>query len=195
MALKLIIFTIIQLIPLFVWFHLLKRKGISVDFRLILSYFIFGSWFGMAGELFLYKIIEWIFHMPIWEYKLFPIHNGVTSSLGPIMWGNAAVYVCFHKNYQILPVKTKNKLMLFVLEAGYLLVLELIFNFIAFFLFNNYFFYYFVPDLNHWSSFTNMPLWWAGYKVIAKFSKIMYKEEKVNICIAITMIVVLFAYQ
>ncbi len=195
MFFKVFIFIIIQFVPLIVWFYLLKRKNIQVDWRLILSYFAFGSWFGMMGELFLYKIIEWIFHMPIWEYRTFPVHNGITSSFGPIMWGNAAIYICFHKNYQLFPLKKKNPIKSFLFESGFLLVIEMIFNFVAYFLFNDYFFYYFVPDLWHWSSFTNLPFWWAGYKFIVKFSSLFYKEEKLNISIAILIIVVLFAYQ
>lgn len=191
---KLLIFILIQLTLLAIWLYLLKNKGIKVDWKLILTYFIFGSWFGMAGELFLNKIIEWTFGMPLWEYRVLPIHNGATSSFGPVMWGIATVYVCFHKNYQLYPLKIKNPLILILLEAGYLLVLELIFNFVAFFLFNDYFFYYFVPDLWHWSSFTALPFWWIAYKVAVKYSSVLYDELKLNIVIAAMLIVVLLAY-
>ncbi|WGH76362.1 hypothetical protein P8625_04135 [Tenacibaculum tangerinum] len=194
MVTKILIFIIIQLVPLFVWRNLLNRKGITVDYRLILSYFIFGSWFGMMGELFLFKIIEWIFKEPIWQYRVMPIHDGITSSFGPIMWGISAVYICFHKNYQLLKIKNKNPLVLFLSESFFLLILELIFNFVAYLIFNNYYFYYFVPDLNHWSSFTNLPFWWMGYKAIVKYSTVMYKEEKLNIAIAIIILVVLYSY-
>ncbi|MES2545432.1 MAG: hypothetical protein V4548_11135 [Bacteroidota bacterium] len=192
---KVLFFTIIQLLPIGIWVFLLKKKNIEVDWRLILSYFVFGSWFGMMGELFLFKIIDLVFHSPIWEYRTMPNHDGITSSFGPIMWGLASVYVCLHKNYQLVPIKTTNKLALFCLESGFLLVLELLFNFAAYGIFNNYFFYYFVPDLWHWSSFTNMPFWWIGYKAMVKFAALFYKEEKLNICLAILIITVLFAYQ
>lgn len=195
MIYKLFIFIIIQLFPLAIWLYLLKRKGIKVDWKLIFTYFVFGSWFGMAGELFLNKIIEWFFGMPIWEYRVLPIHNGVTSSFGPVMWGIATVYVCFHKNYQLYPLKIKNPITLFLLESGYLLVLELVFNFVGFFLFNDYFFYYFVADLWHWSSLTTMPFWWIAYKVAVKYSSVFYNEQKLNIVIAVTLIVALLAYQ
>jgi hypothetical protein len=194
MIYKLLLFTIVQYIPLLIWAQKLKKKQIKVDWRLVLSYFIFGSWFGMFGELFLFKIIDWTFHAPIWEYRLFPIHHGITSSYGPIMWGGAAVYICFHKNYQLNP-KKRSLLLSFVLESSFLLLLELLFNFLGYFIFNEYFFYYFVPDLFHWSSFTNMPFWWVGYQIMVKYSKVMYKQEKLNLLIAIMMIVIAFAYQ
>ncbi len=195
MILKLIFFTIAQCVPLYIWVVLLKRKGISVDWRLIISYFIFGSWFGMFGELFLYKFIDWVFHFQIWEYRTLPIHKGITSSYGVIMWGNAAVYICFHKNYQLNTNKKRGLLASFILESSYLLILELLFNFLAYGLFNEYFFYYFIPDLLHWSSFTNMPFWWVGYQVMVKYAKVMYKQEKLNLAIAFMMIVIAFAYQ
>jgi hypothetical protein len=91
--------------------------------------------------------------------------------------------------------KKRNVLVDFALEAGFLLVLEILFNLTAYAIFNNYYFYYFVPDLFHWSSFSNMPFWWVGYKMMVKYAQIMYKQEKLNIGLAIMMIVVAFAYQ
>lgn len=193
--LKIFVFTFLQYIPLGIWYFLLKKKNIAVDFRLVLSYFIFGSWFGMFGELFLFKFIEWTLNIPIWEYRTLPIHHGITSSYGPIMWGNAAMYICFHKNYKLSTYVKRSRLMNFVLESGFLLILELFFNFLAFGIFNEYFFYYFFPDLLHWSSFTNLPFWWCGYQIIAKYSKVMRTEEKLNLIIAIMMIIIAFAYQ
>jgi hypothetical protein len=194
MLLKVLLFTIIQIIPIIIWFYYLKRKGSAVDFRLMLSYFLFGSWFGMFGELFLFQLIDWIFHSPIWEYRVMPIHNKITSGFGPIMWGLAAVYVSLHFHSQDKS-KNRNGIISFTFEAGFLLVLELLFNFLSYAIFNNYYFYYFVPDLFHWSSFTNMPFWWVGYKMMVKYAQIMYKQEKLNIGLAIMMIVVAFAYQ
>ena len=192
---KILFFTIAQLIPLYIWYQLLKRKNVYVDWRLVISYFIFGSWFGMFGELFLFKFIELIFNSPIWEYRTLPIHNGITSSYGPIMWGNAAVYICFHKNYPLKASNNSNKLRAFVLESGYLLILELVFNFLAFALFKEYFFYYFVPDIGHWTSFTNLPFWWVGYQIIVKYSRVLYREEKLNLAIAAMLLVIVYTYQ
>jgi hypothetical protein len=194
MIIKVIIFTLAQYIPLYIWNKILNKNNIKVDWRLVLGYFIFGSWFGMYGELFLFKFIDWIFKAPIWEYRTFPIHDGITSSYGPIMWGMAAVYICFHKNYQINP-KKRSKLMSFLLEAGFLLVLETLFNFLSYLIFDNYFFYYFVPDLWHWTSFTNLPFWWVGYHVMVKYAKVLYKEEKLNFAIAAMMLIIIYSFE
>lgn len=196
MSIKLIVFTLLQYIPIYIWCKKLQKRAIVVDWRLIFSYFMIGSWFGMFGELFLFKFVELIFNAPIWEYRTLPIHNGITSSYGPVMWGNAAIYICFHKNYKLNQLNLKNsKLVDFVLESGYLLMLEVVFNVIAFAIFDDYFFYYFVPDLWHWTSLTNLPFWWVGYQIIVKFSKVFYKEEKLNLAIATMLIIIAFAYQ
>lgn len=193
-AIKITAFTVLQYIPLYWWYTIAKRNNIIVDWRLVASYFIFGSWFGMFGELFLFKIVEWLFHAPIWEYRTLPIHKGITSSYGPIMWGNAAVYICFHKNYVVHKKAKESAWLSFVKESVFLLVLELLFNFLAFALFQEYFFYYFVPDLWHWTSFTNLPFWWIGYQVVVKYSKVLYREEKLNLAIAAMMIIIALAY-
>lgn len=192
---KIILFTVLQYIPLYIWYKIGLQKNIIIDWRLIASYFLFGAWFGMFGELFLFKIIDWLFHFPIWKYQLFPIHNGITSSYGPIMWGNAAVYICFHKNYSLAKKESPHFIVNFVKESLFLLIIELIFNLLAFGLFNQYFFYYFIPDLWHFTSFTNLPFWWIGYQVVVKFSKVLYREEKLNLALSIMMIVIAFAYQ
>lgn len=194
MFLRVLFFTLLQVIPIYFWFNNLRKKKSNVDFRLLLSYFLFGSWFGMFGELFLFKFIDFIFHSPIWEYRVMPIHKGITSSFGPIMWGLAAVYVCLHFHAQDNS-KKQHPLLKCALEAGFLLVLELLFNFAAYGIFNDYYFYYHVPDLFHWSSFTNMPFWWVGYKMMVKYAEIMNRQEKFNFALAVMMIVVAFAYQ
>jgi hypothetical protein len=39
-----------------------------------------------------------------------------------------------------------------------------------------------------------MPFWWVGYKMRVKNSQVMYKKEKLNIGLAIMMIMVALAY-
>lgn len=80
-------------------------------------------------------------------------------------------------------------------HALYLLLIELLFNVIAYIYFKEYFFYYYYSDLWHFTSFVTLPFWWVGYKLIVKNSNLFYKEEKLNIIIAIMMIVIAFAYQ
>ncbi len=194
MIAKLALFTIVITVPiLFYWFYINKKT--TIDYRLLLSYFIFGSWFGMCGEIFIDTAINKLLKIPIplWEYHITPIHNNATSMYGPIMWAIAAVCVCFFQHYNLYATKIK-KLKgwkLFIAEAGFLMLAEIYFNIAGYFIFNDYFFYYFSPEFNHFSALVSIPFWWCGYKVIVKASDLFYKQEKLNFVIAFLMITII----
>lgn len=188
MIIKLIILTVVIALPLLIyWF--VNRKEIEFDNRKIVSYFLLGSWFGMCGEIFLDRGIYAIFHVPLWEYRILPIHHGFTSYFGPVMWGLAAIYVCFFK---LATEKTPitNRWTLFLSESVFLLTVELFFNGMSYWIFREYFFYYTPPDLGHFSSLVTIPFWWIGFKMIYKASQLLYKNERFNVLLAIMMIVV-----
>ncbi len=192
MLLKLILFTLIISLPcLSYWLFI--RKKLAVDYQLVLSYFIFGSWFGMCGEVFLDTVINQLFQLPIplWEYRILPIHRASTSSYGPIMWGIASVCVCFFHHYTPQKnSKKRSKIALFLIESGFLMIAELYFDISGYFLFNEYFFYYFSPEFFHFSALVNVPFWWCGYKLIVKAGVLLKDELKFNSLLALLMIVI-----
>lgn len=194
MTFKLSIFTCIISLPIIIYWLIIKNKK-NIDYRRLLSYFIFGSWFGMCGEIFLDTIINKILQVPIplWEYRVLPIHNNATSSFGPIMWGIAAVGVCLFQHYNCYEtcLKQLKKWKLFFVEAGFLMLAEMYFDITGYFIFNDYFFYYFSPEFYHFSALVNIPFWWCGYKILVKASDLFYKQEKLNITIASLMIIIL----
>lgn len=194
MILKLIFFTFIISLPVIIYWIFIKNK-IKVDKKLLLSYFLFGSWFGMCGEVFLDTVINKILNVPVplWEYRILPIHDKATSSYGPIMWGIAAVCVCFFQHYNLKETSLR-KLQgwkLFFIEAGFLMIAELYFDISGYFLFNEYFFYYFSPEFFHFSALVNIPFWWCGYKIIVKASDVLESHWKLNFTIALLMVIIL----
>jgi len=193
MNLKFLLFTFVISFPILLYLYLTNKKT-PVDNRRILSYFLFGSWFGMCGEVFLDTIINKILKVPIplWEYRILPIHDAATSSFGPIMWGLASIAVCLFHHYSVKnKLKNLNKIKLFFIESGFLMIAELFFDISGYFIFDEYFFYYFSPEFLHFSALVNVPFWWCGYKIIVKASDLLYKEEKLNFTIAILMIIIL----
>lgn len=194
MILKFILFTIIISSPVLIYWWYVKDK-IKIDKKKLISYFLFGSWFGMCGEVFLDTIINKILHVPVplWEYRVLPIHDKATSSYGPIMWGIAAVCVCFFQHYNIKGDKLwkLNGWKLFFIESGFLMIAELFFDISGYFIFNEYFFYYFSPEFYHFSALVNIPFWWCGYKIIVKASDVLEKEWKLNFTIALLMVIIL----
>lgn len=193
MFLKLLLLTFILIFLLVIWLSVLKKKKITVDWQLILSYFLFTSWFGMFGEIFVTRLLETTINYPIWEYRILPIHDKMTSSYGIILWGLAGVYVCFYENYNSFSLKKKTKLLNFVFESGYLLFIELMFNVLSYIIFKEYFFYYFPPDLFHFSSLTAIPFWWVGYKMIVRSSTLLHSNLKLNLSLAVMMLFVLYS--
>lgn len=175
---------------LFYWLYIRKKE--PIDYRRVLSYFLFGSWFGMCGEVFIDVFVNKFLQIPIplWEYRILPIHNDITSSYGPIMWGLASVYVCFYENYSFKTKIKANKFVKFLLESSFLMAAELFFDVSGYFLFNEYFFYYFSPEFLHFSALVNIPMWWCGYKIIVKAGDILTGKEKANIPIAVMMVIV-----
>ena len=191
MQIKLLIFTVIIAAPGLIYWYFSKDKY-DIDKRKLISYFLFGSWFGMCGEVFIDTVINKILHVPVplWEYRILPIHDKITSSYGPIMWGFAAVCICLYENYSVKTKANMKPVAAFFAESGFLIIAELYFCIAGYFLFDEYFFYYFSPEFLHFSALVNIPLWWCGYKLVVKASEVLYKQEKLNATLAFVMIVI-----
>lgn len=127
------------------------------------------------------------------EYHILPIHDKATSSFGPIMWGIAAVGICFfqHYNRKEMQINRLKQWQRIFIEASFLMLAKMYFDCIGYLIFNDYFFYYFSPELYHFSALINIPFWWCGYKIGVKASDLFYKQEKINITIAILMLTIL----
>lgn len=186
------IFTVIIILPLFFYWLYIRNKMV-IDFRRVLSYFLFGSWFGICGEVFIDTLVNKILQVPVplWEYRILPIYNAAASSYGPIMWGLAAVYVCFYENYSIKKSLKVNKLGVFLIESCFLMFAELYFDISGYFIFDEYFFYYYSPEFLHFSALVNIPMWWCGYKIIVKASEIFVRKENASVPIATLMVIIL----
>lgn len=191
MQIKLLIFTVIIAAPGLIYWYFSKDKY-DIDKRKLLSYFLFGSWFGMCGEVFIDTVINKILNVPVplWEYRILPIHDKITSSYGPIMWGFAAVCICLYENYSVKTKANMKSVAAFFAESGFLIIAELYFCITGYFVFDEYFFYYFSPEFLHFSALVNIPLWWCGYKLVVKASEVLYKQEKLNATLAFVMIVI-----
>lgn len=193
MTLKLILINVVKIIVLYLlYYFFIKKRELKINWRLALSFFIIGTWFGIACEIFGDKIAS-LFQIKIWEYRILEIHDGASSLYGPLLWSMMGLYIYIYQNFIDTLIKNKSKFLRFLSESGYLLVLEFIFNLIGYLVFNEYFFYYFAPDLFHLSTFLVLPLWWGYYHVIIRLSSVFYKKEKLNIVLAVLMLVLLLS--
>lgn len=152
---------------------------------------MFGSWFGMCGEVFIDVFVNKVLQLPIplWEYRIMPIHNAMTSSYGPIMWGVAAIGICMYEHYSPKKRMKVNRLTGFLIESWFLMLSELFFDITAYLYLDEYFFYYYSPEFLHFSAFVNIPMWWCGYKMMVKGGDALDKKEKISIPLAVMMVV------
>ncbi len=142
------------------------RKILKPKFPEILVWFFGVGMIGVLSELLLNTIIAAIFGHPLWEYRVLPIKNGYISLVGPILWGIFGMHLYFQnmalkKFYSRLKIWQKSLIM--GVDA---MIIETLMNFLAIALLGDFFFFYFPPDLWHFTSFINLPLWTIGGLII-----------------------------
>jgi hypothetical protein len=100
------------------------------------------------------------------KYHVLPIKNGYISLVGPILWGLFGVHLYF-QNMALDKFYRKMKMWQKALATGVdAMIVETLINFLAIGILGDFFFYYFPPDLWHFTSFINLPLWAIGGLVI-----------------------------
>lgn len=85
---SLIIFPLIYVPLLFAaLFWSSKTTGRSIDWRLLSLYISFLAMGGPIGEIIVGNFYYAVVGHPLWQYQVFPIHNGYTSYYAPVIWG------------------------------------------------------------------------------------------------------------
>ena len=164
--------------------HILKPKFLD-----ILVWFFSVGMIGVFSEILLNTIIAAIFGHPLWEYRILPIKNGYISLVGPILWGLFGVHVylqnmALEKFYRKMKIWQKSLIM--GVDA---MIIETLINLLAIGVVGDFFFYYFPPDLWHFTSFVNLPLWAIGGLVIYKSLKNFSEHPRFSIGLSIVLIV------
>lgn len=145
-------------------------KLIRIDWKKLFLYITIFSLFGVIGEIFVNTLYNHFFGEYLWEYHLYPVHNGHISKMFIFVWGSLGVY-----KYLSEIVLTKFNLytkgragLIMSLEA---ILLELWYNITFFALFGSYIFYYF-PDnlgpLSHFSCLQVLPFYFIFGFVVTK---------------------------
>lgn len=152
-------------------------KFISVDWRKLFLYITIFSLFGVVGEIFVNTLYGHFFGERLWEYHLYPVHDGHISKMFIFVWGSLGVYkylseIAFSK-FRLY--KKERAGLIMSLEA---IFLELWYNVTFFILFGGYIFYYFPANLgplSHFSCLQVLPFYFIfGFLVM----KIVSREEK-----------------
>lgn len=183
----------------YTFFCMAAQKILRPDWKKLAYIVILFSLFGVIGEDFVNTAYLNIFGSPLWEYHLFPTHNGNITYLFPFVWGTLGFYtywrsVVFLNNSRITTFKLG---LILGMEAVFI---ELIVNIPYYALFGDYIFYYLPANLgpfSHFSCLQVIPFYMlvgiATANMLEQQEMIHYKHFRTTILVYV-MIMVTFVY-
>lgn len=142
---------------------LYKRKVITLRLSELILYVTVFCIFGVAGEVLVNNIWELIFKSPLWEYRLYPAHDGDISYFFVFIWGGLGYYRYLNDKV-IHGLQTKKYFKSGVIMGAEAVVLELAYNGFFLLLFGSYIFYYLPSNLgpfSHLSCLEVIPFYFA----------------------------------
>lgn len=122
------------------------KRIIKIEPWKLLFYISLFCLFGISGEVIVNNVWKVIFSTPLWQYHLYPAHNGDISYFFLFIWGGLGYYrylndVAIHKFKSTQIFKPG------LIMGAEALLLELAFNGGFFLFFNSYVFYYLPSNL------------------------------------------------
>jgi hypothetical protein len=141
-----------------------------IDFKIALLYISTVVLSGTFGEVFINSIYNFLFNVPLWEYKLFPIHNAYTSYYSMFIWSMYGFYLyLLHDNLKSNNYPVRTLAVIVSIEA---IILEFLFNLSHLFIFKDYIFYYLPSDIWHLTSLQAIPFYFlAGFVIIKSIKR------------------------
>lgn len=150
----------------------MAKRLVRPDFIQLFSYITIFSLFGIVGEVFVNTLYLYFFGTPLWEYRLFPAHNGNISYFFLFIWGSLGVYKYFSDYFLVKRPLTE-------FQAGILMgaeavFLELLYNGVYLLIFGDYIFYYLPANLgplSHLSCLQVIPFYFIVGFIVNKLIK------------------------
>jgi len=139
---------------------LIARRWIRVDvYQLALS-MAAAFLVAIVCEVYLGKLYHLVTGRPLWQYRVWPIHEGYTSALNFIIWPVYGYY--FYLLHQVLRTRriTIRPRWLKGIASGFDgPLLEILANGFFLLFYGTFYFYYLPDDLRHYTSIRVMPLY------------------------------------
>jgi hypothetical protein len=169
--LSLAIFAVCWLLGIYLINCLIAREVKRVDTQQALLHFATMAMIGLVGEICVGSFYHFLFHRPLWNYTIYPIHHAYTSRFALFLWGIYGFHLyLLHGTLKRKKVSSLNHLaLIFCLEA---IIIEASVNVTYKLSFHKYIYYYFPGDLWHLTSVQTLPFYLiAGYIVVRTFRK------------------------
>lgn len=139
---------------------LLARRWIRIDaYQLALSMSV-AFLVAIVCEVYLGKLYQLVVGHPLWQYRVWPIHEGFTSALNFIVWPVYGYYVYFLR--QVLHarrVEIRPRWLQGIASGIDGPLLEILANGFFLLFYGTFYFYYLPGDLRHYTSVQVMPLY------------------------------------
>lgn len=116
---------------------------------------------GVFGEVLLDSIYSLFFGQTLWQYHLYPIHNGYTSYYSVFLWGLYGFYLYLSQQGYAKKATTRNYFLVLVIAVE-AIILEFILNLSHVWLFGGYIFYYLPNDLWHLTTIQVIPFYFVA---------------------------------
>jgi hypothetical protein len=139
---------------------LLSRRWIRIELYPLLLSMAAAFLIAIVCEVLLGKLYYLLVGKPLWQYRVWPIHDGYTSALNFIIWPVYGYYVYFM--HQVLAAKriTIQPAWLRGLASGIDgPLLEFLANGFFLLFYGTFYFYYLPGDLRHFTSIQVVPLY------------------------------------
>ncbi len=165
----LIFFSLFFVVGIYFFNVALKRHLIKIDIKTALCYISAVMMLGIFSEIFLDSIYHKIFGVPLWVYRILPIHHGYTSYYSLFIWGLYGFHLyLLHKSFRR---KIHSIWILGTIIAIEALFLESLFNVMSLIFLRQYTFYYLPNDLWHVTSIQALPLYFLAGFIIVRLIK------------------------
>lgn len=131
---------------------------------------------GVFGEIIVGNVYNHLFGHHLWDYRVFPIHNGFTSNFAPVIWGSYGLYLYMSHDNLMAKQKVSRESHLALLFCIETIILEVIVNALYRLLYGHYLFFYNPNDLWHLSSLRGIPFYFLTGLVIFYVVKLQRKR-------------------
>lgn len=148
-----IAYSIGLIVAFYAFFCIVAKRLLRPDWKKLLYTVFLFSLLGVIGEDFVNTLYPIIFGAPLWEYHLYPTHNGNISYLFPFVWGTLGFYT-YWRSVVFLHNSHMNTVKLGLLLGTEAIFIELIVNVPYYILFGDYIFYYLPANLGPFSHFS-----------------------------------------
>ena len=147
----------------------LKRRLIKIDIKIALCYITTVMIIGVSAEIFVDSLYKLFFGVPLWLYRIMPIHHGYTSYYSLFIWGLYGFHLyLLHRSFG-RKIHSIWKLSAFIaIEA---IILEALFNIMSLTFLGTYTFYYLPSDLWHLTTVQALPVYSLAGFLIARVIK------------------------